>query len=224
MIWSANEIDVFLEAIKDERLYPLFFFYLSTGTRRGEALALRWDKLHFDTCQIDIHYTLTFRQGKPYFGLPKTKAGYRTIPASKELFTVLAKHREAQMLEKQIEGYHDHNLVFPAKDGKPLRSLGESWERLKSKAIHLAISADPPLALQNIRIHDLRHTFASMCVAAGVDAARLAKIIGHSDPNFTYETYVHVFENQHRFSVPNLSTLKGSPTSTDEGKDDDDVA
>ena len=128
------------------------------------------------------------------------------------------------MLEKQIGRYHDHGLVFPAKNGEPLNNLDKTWARLKSEAAKVAACADPPLVLQNIRIHDLRHTFVSMCVAAGIDAARLAKLIGHSDPNFTYETYAHVFERRQRFSVPSLSTLKGSPTSTGGGKDDDDVA
>ena len=80
------------------------------------------------------------------------------------------------------------------------------------------------MKLQDVRIHDLRHTFVSMCIAGGMDAARVAEVIGHSDPSFTYKTYAHVFKKYQAFSVPGLSKLKGDVTLLPPPEDDEEAA
>jgi len=210
LIWSSAEIDLFLETVRGHRLYALFHFYLSTGARRSEALALKWPALDFKTREVRIHETITVPAGVPQFGTPKTDAGHRTVPGGRELFEVLAEHRERQRAEKAARpDWQEHGLVFPAPTGRLLVSLDKTWARLKGHARRAGAERDPPLELQDIRVHDLRHTFVSMCIAAGMDAARVAEIIGHTDPSFTYKVYAHVFKRYQRFSVPDLSALKG---------------
>jgi integrase len=225
IIWSSEEIDLFLNHHRDHRLYGLFYFYLATGARRSEALALKWDKIDFRSREVHIHETITITEKGPDYGLPKTLAGYRTVPAGAELFEVLLEHRERQKAEKAACGHwQENNLVFPAMTGLMLRSLDKSWGRMKRWATEEGLRRNPPVKLQDVRIHDLRHTFVSMCVATGMDVVRIAEIIGHSDPSFTYKTYAHVFKKYQRFSVPDLSTLKGQQEAADEALEDDDEA
>lgn len=63
------------------------------------------------------------------------------------------------------------------------------------------------LDVKYVSFHDLRHTFASMMIAAGITAPELAVLLGHSDPAFTMRTYVHEFERQQRRPMPRLTSL-----------------
>lgn len=129
-------------------------------------------------------------------GEPKTRA-------AKRILALVADALEA--LEVHMRGVDDLGLrsplLFPTATGTMiqhtnlLRSL-RSWARRAG--------------VTPIRVHDFRHTFASMAISSGMHAAELARILGHANPSFTMKTYVHFFELARPRSAPTLAELMGS--------------
>lgn len=193
-VWTQEEVKRFLATNRGARDGPVFAFYLSTGLRRSEALALDWDDLKDGGLYVRVHKTVTWEAGRPVISLqPKTAAGRRDVPLNERIWNSLLSHKRAQERERQDPRYADHGLVFPNRRGNVEINLDRPWEKMKEVA-----------GVPDIRIHDLRHTFVSMCIERGVNVVRLSKLIGHADPGFTLKVYAHLFERQERFVMPDL--------------------
>jgi len=141
-------------------------FLYDTGVRIGEARGAMWSDLDWASSRILIRRQ---REENGDLSQPKTQAGVRWIPLSPELISALKAHRLAT----------PGDFLFPI-DERNFRS--RVWHPSLSRA-----------GLRRIRIHDARHTYASHLIAAGVDAVRVAKRLGHSDPGITYKVYAHAF-------------------------------
>lgn len=189
--WSGAELGAFLRHVADDRLAGCWWLLASTGMRRGEALGLRWADVDLDAAVARITRTLITtdvqRQGSPgmAWGTPKTAKGRRSIALDPALVAALRAHRARQLQERMIlgAGYVDEDLVVAEVDGRPMhpKRLSYYFERESRRA-----------GLPAIRLHDLRHTHATLALKAGVHPRIVQERLGHANVSITLDTYSHV--------------------------------
>jgi integrase len=145
------------------------------GLRAGELLALDWD--HVDLELRVIRVERAWDHGSKNFIAPKSKAAYRVVPITERLWLVLTDHREA---------LGTTGLLLPALRGEPSRPMGHSAlvKRLKKRWA----KAD----LEPLKLHEGRHTFASLLIASGANAKAITTYMGHSSIQVTYDRYGHL--------------------------------
>jgi integrase len=135
---TEDERDRFLEAARPDPMYALFYTMFSLGTRRGEALGLRWQDLHFKTKTADLVQAVKIVGGKAVIGPLKTVESRRDVPMSDDLTAVLEVRREAQRRDKDIleSAWVENGLVFTTSLGTPIhpRNVNRTIERLSEKA------------------------------------------------------------------------------------------
>ena len=179
-------IHTLLEAAKDTSYYALFYMALYTGMRRSELLALRWSDVDLMLCEVSVSRTLHHLiDGNFVFRPPKTAKSHRMVALSPSTALVLKEHRDKQLMERRMIGisFNDDVLVFSQVDGKPLlpNTISHAWEKLVRR-----------LGLGNIRLHDARHTHASLMLKQGVHPKIVQERLGHSSITITLDTYSHV--------------------------------
>jgi integrase len=181
--WSAREVRSFLAHVAPDRLCAAYVLSATTGMRRGEVLGLRWRDVDLDAGRVSIAQTLVSIAGAAYMSEPKTTRGRRMIALDATTTNALTRHRAAQMFERATAGrYVDHDLVFVQEDGSPLSPAAFSdafWHHVKAAK------------LPRIRLHDLRHTHATLALAAGVHPKVVSERLGHASVAFTLDTYSH---------------------------------
>lgn len=194
-VWTAHEVQAFLNATAADAApyHPLFYVALTTGLRPGELLALEWGDIGHDS--IRVERTIT-DPAKRLVGPPKTRSSFREVPLATDARDVLLAYRRARAWDG-VEGIP----VFTTPDGR--RSHHSNVTRsLRVWAKKAGVRAD-------LKVHDLRHTYASMAIASGMDVAELARRLGHANPGITLRTYVHFFERRDRRPAFSLSDLLG---------------
>ncbi len=183
--WNEDEVNTFLEAAKSTQYYPLFYVALYTGMRRSELLALRWQDIDFIYGQIYVTQGLHhLKDGTYVFTQPKSEKSRRTIALPPSAFLVLETYRKAReveckMLDTELK---DSDLVFSTL-GKPLRpnTVTRAWSMLAAKA-----------DVKVIRLHDARHTHASLMLKQGIHPKVVQERLGHSSITMTLDIYSHV--------------------------------
>ncbi len=196
--WTAEEARRFLEAAGKHRLHALFVLALSTGMRVGEMLALRWEDVTGD--RIHVRRSLGRVKGDPWIHEPKTAAGTRTVPVGNAVTAALREHRARQLRERLAAGqtWEDNGLVFCARRGKPLASVipGRALRKIAAEA-----------GVRPIRMHDLRHTHATLLLRAGVSPKVVAERLGHTSVKITLDVYSHVLPDMQEAAVRALDGL-----------------
>ncbi len=183
--WDESELHQFLEAARGTQYYALFYTALFTGMRRSELLALRWQDIDFIYGQIYVNRSLhQFKDGSFIFTQPETAKSRRTIALPPSAFVVLNEHRKAKEAECLLLGTSltDSDLVFSAL-GKPLRpnTVSRAWANLAARA-----------GVRVIRLHDARHTHASLMLKQGIHPKVVQERLGHASIQITLDTYSHV--------------------------------
>jgi integrase len=190
--WNAEEVQAFLTAAEDHPYYAMFYTALMTGLRPSELYALEWDCVLDD--QIHVRQTVTTFRNKLEIGTPKTEAGQRYVPLPRDAKAVL----DAYAPEKR-KGY-----VFPSARGTLLNPANVRFRMFLPLLEKAGLKPTQP--------YTMRHTYASMQIAAGIDVAKLAKWMGHGNPNVTLSYYVHAFEQRGRQQGLTLAELLGTTT------------
>jgi integrase len=185
--WTGEDVAKFMVATRDDRLGPLWLTIATTGMRRGEALALRWEDVSLEHARASIHRSLAWVAGKADWNEPKTKAGWRTVPLPPETVTVLREHRKRQLEERLAAGelYEDSGLLFTLEDGSPIPPgrVTKGFVRAVERA-----------GLPRLSPHGLRHTWATVALEAGVLTKVVADVLGHSSATITADLYSHTTE------------------------------
>jgi integrase len=196
--WTAAEARAFLDAAKDDPLYPAFVLLLTYGLRRGEVLGLRWRDIDEDDGEIRVRQQIQRVNGELRLGPVKTSAGRRDLPLLTVASDALGIRRGAQATDQDKLGpaWQDNGLVFTTRTGRPVepRNLVRSFRR---------ICDDNKLRV--IAVHHLRHTTATLLKNLGVPARDAQIILGHSRLAVTLEIYTHEDRRAHREALGKIS-------------------
>ena len=200
--WNKNEIKDFLQTCKTDNMmyYYLFLMLIRTGLRKGEAMALQWEDIDIEKCEININKTLIYHLSKEEaaFGPPKTPNSYRRIKIDQFLIDELKNLQHIQKKNKLQYGdkYSKLNFVFCKSNGNRMRerTIQTAFERIKRKS-----------GVTNIVIHDLRHTHAVMLLEAGVSMKEIQERLGHKDIMTTGNIYSHVTDAMELKSIDKFS-------------------
>lgn len=195
--WTPQEARGFLEVAKGDRLYPLYVLALDTGARLGELLGLKWANVDLDGGIIDIRHALTKRRE---LTAPKTKRSLRKVDISARTVEVLRRWRKRQLEERLAAGpeWQETGFVFTTRTGTGMfpDNLDRNYHPIMRKA-----------GVPEIRFHDLRHTVATLLLAAGGNPRVVSERLGHSNVGFTLQTYAHVLPGQQREAAEKLDKL-----------------
>jgi integrase len=198
--WTVAEARHFLAATADERFGPLWMVMISTGLRRGEALGLRWKDLDVVSGRLAVVQTLVVGSNRPYLSEPKTASGRRVVRLQPESVAALERHRLRQAKDRLVSGpeWVDNDLVFTTATGGPLHP--NNIVRAFNKAIERA-------GVPHIRIHDLRHTAATLALREGVHPKLVQEMLGHANVAITLDLYSHATEDMHQEAADRIGRV-----------------
>jgi integrase len=183
--WDAEQVVAFLEHVADDRLGPLFEVLVGCGLRRGEALALRWSDVDIDARALFVRRTLSDVGGRLVFSEPKTRASTSGVGLPGRVVAALEVQELRQSIERAEwgEAYEDQGLIFARENGAPIRP-----EHVLKRFGPLCIAAGVP----KIRVHDLRHTAATLMIGSGVPLVIVSKVLRHTQVSITSDLYGHL--------------------------------
>lgn len=170
----------------NDRFAPLWTVAVYSGCREGELLGLKWEDVDFSRGTLRVQRNLVAApMGEPVFGAPKTNRSRRTLTLPDEALEALRFQRAKQDEDRNKLGqqYVDHDLVFATHWGTPLQA------RNVIRAFKAALErAGLP---RMVRVHDLRHTAATLMLDAGVHPKVASERLGHSTVGITLDLYTH---------------------------------
>jgi integrase len=183
---SEDDLHTFLETAKDTPYYELFYLALFTGMRRSELLALRWSDVDLLLCEIHVTRSLHhLRTGELVFRAPKTARGRRMVSLPPSVATLLQEFKGKQTAQRAMLGIplKDDDLIFNDLEGKPLLpdTVSHAWAKLMKRT-----------GLEGIRLHDARHSHASLMLKQGVHPKVVQERLGHATISTTLDLYSHV--------------------------------
>jgi integrase len=183
---SPEEVTRFLDAARVTDYYVYFATLLYTGLRRGELLALRWRNMDLESATLTVVET-AYKLGNGTYVIkePKTPQSRRTVtlpPSLVELFKVYKADQELLRIQLGVSLNAD-DFVFIRPDGSPINpnAVTLAFKRIIKRAM-----------LRSIRIHDLRHTHATLMLKAGVHPKVVSERLGHANIGITLDIYSHV--------------------------------
>lgn len=196
---DENQMGEFLKAIKGHRYENLFTVALFTGMREGEALGLMWDCVDFDRGIILIDKQLQHekRQGGEYIFAPLKNDKARTITPAPWVMQLLRQHRSEQIQKrfKARELWESSGLVFTDDLGHHL-AIHTVYKDFKKVAASIGCP--------DLRVHDLRHTYAVASIRAGDDIKTVQGNLGHATAAFTLDVYGHVTDQMKQASAQRM--------------------
>lgn len=182
--WTYEEFNKFINVIDDFKWKVYFSFLYYTGLRKGESLALNWNDIDFDKNTVIVNKNYDSRAKKLI--TPKTKSSYRTISFDKSLKSLLLEFKDYQ--KSVIKGYKDSFFIF----GNGVDPWYDTTiERIKNHYCKLA-------GVKQIRIHDFRHSHASLLINNGANILIVSKRLGHGNINMTLNIYSHLFPDKEK--------------------------
>ena len=198
--WTYDEYIAFREGVKDKPLsYICFEVLYWTGMREGELLALSPTDIDLDNKLISINRTYQRIGGKDVFTSPKTRKSKRKIPIPDFLCQELSDYIQSRYMLDADE------RLFPI---------------TKSYLSHEMIRGCKNTGVKKIRIHDIRHSHASLLINQGCDALMLADRLGHEKVSTTLNTYSHLFPHKQQELVHSLESLQATDSPTPEPPSD----
>ena len=167
------------------------------GFRRSEVLGLKWDSVDFEERSITVSETLQQGVGGSYIDTPKTTSSYRTLPMTDSVRQMLLEHRQKQMRRQAVlkRGYVKSDYICTLGNGSVISP------NYLSRTFHNVVAKSD---LPNIRLHDLRHSYAVASLRAGDDIKTVQSNLGHHTAAFTLDVYGHVTEEMKRASADRM--------------------
>jgi integrase len=197
--WEVEELRAFVKHVEGDRLYAVWLLFATTGMRRGEVAGLSWDDIDLEKGALRVQWTLGIVGNRPTWKQqPKSRAGERTMALDPDTVEALRQHRARQAEERLAwgpawkrknpdeRGNSRTDLVFVHEDGRMINP-----ERFSTWFQKAAKDADLP----RIRLHDLRHTYASAALRSATgwhEVKIISERLGHASIGITLDTYSHV--------------------------------
>ena len=209
---TINQSRKLLKAFDGHELEALVFVALIYGLRRSELVGLRWQSVDFEHDMLYINHTVVHVSTIIEADTTKTETSRRTFVLLPDVKKALLKLKSAQEKNRKLFGncYFESDYVFTWQDGRPFRpdSVTRGFKRvLKNND------------LPDMRLHDLRHTCASLLHEQGWDVVDAMHWLGHSDIKTTVNVYTHISEERKKMAAESLNGLFFIDSSADNDKD-----
>jgi len=190
-VLKPEHLGAYLKAAEELGVLPLFFLELSTGLRKGELTALLWADLDTERKTLSVNkQAVGVKGGGVKVSPPKTETSVRTLSISQEaLEHLLAAHAKRP----------DSPYMFPSPRTGAMYHP-DSIVNLHRKILKRA-------GLEPLRLHDLRHTFATLALQNGVDIKTVSGMLGHYDAGFTLRTYTHATDRMQEQAAATMGKL-----------------
>jgi integrase len=204
-VWTTDDIQTFLASIQTDRFAALFLLELTTGIRRGQVCGLKWASVDLEAGEITVHDNRVVVGGhvRNESG-GKTKNADQTISIDRATVTALRGWKVIQDRERAFFGsdYHPGGYVFTYEDGRPPHpdTIRQRFDRLAAAG-----------GLSRITFHDLRHSYATAALKAGVNPKVVSDRIGHANVGFFLETYAHVLKKDDRQAAEQAASFLLGP-------------
>jgi integrase len=184
-VWSPEQLRAFLEHVRGDPLYAAWLLFATTGMRRGEVAGLRWPDVDLEASRVSPRRPRVVVNYEVVVSEPKTAKGRHSLALDPTTTTALREHRTRQLEQRLAVGprWQDSGLVFTWPDGRPIHP--ERFSRWFEQHARAA-------GLPKIRLHDVRHSYATAALAAGVPAKVVSERLGHATIAITMDTYSHV--------------------------------
>lgn len=209
------------------RLY--FNFAIKTGLRRGEMIGLQWSDIDFEKQTVSVSRAVSHsKQFGQIVGKPKTPSAVRTVPIPSDCVDMLCVWFEQQKEYSHLSTWQgkptthlQENPIFIQSNGlrMDLDSPKRAFKSVIDKYNKLVDSLPPEEAKKHvklpvIRLHDLRHCYATLLIANGMDIVSVSRLMGHASPSVTMDVYSHLLESHAREAAKVFERLFSTPTST----------
>lgn len=209
---SIEDQEAFFECAAGTFYYPAYVVAINTGLRPGELFALTEKDIDFKRKTISVSKTLTYqpeedgKQKEFRIGPPKTNASVREVPLNEAAEKALLKQRIIHQIisRKQIKKTNYPDLLFTTKFGTPLNIeiFNQSIKRIIEE---VNLSRDTLDQIENFGGHTFRHTFATRCFEAGIQAKTVQAYLGHASLSMTMDLYTAVMPNYKKQEIQKLN-------------------
>jgi integrase len=199
---DRDDVVRLLNAAKGSRYHPALVLLASTGLRRGEAAALRWENVDLTNRTLRVAATVARIDGKLTVTPPKTERSRRSVPLSGPVVDMLRTHQARQKRERLHAGdqWRENGLVFPTEFGTQVdpRNLLRTVQVAAEKA-----------GLGSVVAHTLRHSAATAWLEGGIHVRAVADLLGHGSIAVTGDLYGHTEDRTARAAVDGLTAQLG---------------
>ncbi len=198
--WNEHQLRRFLHVAMTHRLGPPIWLAAMTGMRRGEVLGLRWIDIDLDASTLSIRRSVSCTGYQVHTTATKTRTSRRAIDLDDRTMAVLRDWQRCQLDELGTVAADE--TVFTRPDGHPVHphTLSQTFDRLQRTA-----------GVPTIRLHDLRHTHATLMLKHGIPLKVVSERLGHSTPAFTMAVYQHVLPGMQRDAANVFARLIAEP-------------
>jgi integrase len=205
---SGDQLQELLRVTTGSQWHPLWVLLSTSGLRLGEALGLHWQDIDVAGRRLAVRCALQQQRGRGLVLVPpKTPRSRRTIYLSELARRALEDQLQRQDQRRRTTGrWIESGLVFTNRIGAGLE------QGVVNRALHQALAQ---AGLPRIRVHDLRHTTASILLAAGTHPKLVQDLLGHSTVTLTLDTYSHLTEPLHEQAARTMDLVLASPTPVD---------
>ena len=197
-VYNATQVNNLLAIAAGTDFYLALALLTSTGVRRGELLALKWKHIDLDRKVIHIRENRVKAGTEILEKSPKSDAGRRDISIGDDVVALLSAAKMQYFVDKERPGFRDLGYVIHKENGESYRpdAMTKKWERFLAKH-----------NLPHIRLHDLRHTHATLLIQAGISPKVVQQRLGHSDVTITLNTYTHVMPDMAQDAADKLDNI-----------------
>jgi integrase len=199
--YNADQTRAYLAAAAGERLWVALHLAIVSGMRRGEILGTRWSAIDLDAGKLSVQRTHVLINNRLVVSEPKTMAGRRVIALDAGTVGALREWRKRQAAERLMLGLGKDDpdgLVFTDEAGDELHP-----KRLTDAHSRVAKTAGVPA----LPFHSLRHTSASLALAAGVPPKVIQERLGHSAIGITLNVYAHTVPSMDAEAAATIANL-----------------
>jgi len=197
--WTPAELRSFLEGLRADPDFALWRLAAATGMRRGELLGLMWRDFDFRLGRVTIQRQLIRNGDRIEFAHPKTAAGRRTICLDNLTIAALLERRRGLARDtNDVNAGERDGLVFGRQDGRP-RDPDAVTNKFRAEVERAG--------LPRIRLHDLRHTHATIALQAAINPKVVQERLGHASVRVTLDTYTHVLQPMHEEAASRIAAL-----------------